>query len=78
MKQLKERYKGEIWLDYVITDDNKKSICHPAYRPRGQKNIGGSLPIDIPGPNWCANPTHRAKCVAVSFFGLCKGKMSAT
>ena len=79
MKQLKERYNGDIWLEYVITDDDtkmKKYISHPKYRPRGKTNIGGSLPLDIPEPKWYADPTHRAKCVAGSFFELCKGKKS--
>ena len=45
MKQLKTKYNGDIWLDDVITDDNtkmKKYITHPAYMPRGKKNIGGA------------------------------------
>ena len=61
MKQLKERHDGDIWLNYVITDDDtkmKKCISHPAYRPRGEKNIGGNLPIDIPELNWYADSTH--------------------
>ena len=71
MKQLQKRYNGNIWLEYVITDDDtkmKKYFNHPAYRPRGKKNIGGSLPADIPEPRWYADPTHRAKCVTGSFL----------
>lgn len=70
-----------MWLEYIITDDDtkiKKYISHPKYKPNGRKNIGGSLPVDIPEPNWYADPTHRAKCVAGSFFDLCKGKKSDT
>ena len=81
MKQLKERYNGNIWLEYIITDDDtnmKKYLTHPRYRPRGKTNIGGSLPLDIPEPKWYADPTHCAKCVAGSFFELAKGKKSDT
>ena len=79
MIQLQKKYNDEIYLDYIITDDDtkmKKYLTHPKYLPRGKKNIGGSLPIEIPQPNWYADPTHRAKCVAGSFFELCKGKKS--
>ena len=79
MKKIQKQYDGQIFLDYDITDDDtkmKKYITHPKYRPRGKKNIGGSLPVAIPEPNWYADPTHRAKCVAGSFFDLTKGKKS--
>ena len=56
----------------------KKYISHPKYWPNRRKNIGGSLPLDIPELNWYADPTHLAKCVAGSFFDLCKGKKSDT
>ena len=81
MKQLRDKANGEIYLDYVITDDDtkmKKIISHPEYKDRGWKNHGGSLPLDIPEPNWFADPTHRAKCVAGAFFEMTKGPMSDT
>ena len=56
----------------------KKYITHPHYKPRGWKNHGGSLPLDIPVPQWFADPTHRAKCVAGSFFEMTKGAKSDT
>ena len=77
MQQLEAKYEGAIYLDYVVTDDDtkmKKYLTHPKYRPKGKKNIGGQLPLSIPEPNWYADPTHRAKCVAGAFFELTKGK----
>ena len=81
LKKLRDKTNGEIYLDYVITDDDtkmKKFISHPEYKPRGWKNHGGSLPLDIPVPNWFADPTHRAKCVAGAFFETTKGPQSDT
>ena len=81
MQQLETKYNGAIFLDYVVTDDDtkmKKYLTHPKYRPNGKKNIGGQLPLSIPEPNWYADPTHRAKCVAGAFFELTKGKKSAS
>ena len=76
IKKLKERTNGEVYLDYIVTDDDtkmKKYITHAQYKERGWKNHGGSLPSDIPEPNWFADPTHRAKCVAGAFFEMTKG-----
>ena len=39
---------------------------------------GGSPPLDIPEPNWYANPIHQAKYVACTFFDLRKGPKSDT
>ena len=81
MLKLDKDYEGEIFLEYVITDDDTKMrsyIDHHKTKPRGKKNIGGSLPSHIPVPNWYADPTHRAKCVAGSFFDLTKGPKSET
>ncbi len=80
-KKLRDKTNGEIYLDYVITDEDtkmKKYISHPEYKARGWKNRGGSLPLDIPVPNWFADPTHRAKCVAGAFFEMTKGPQSDT
>ena len=80
MLELEAKYEGQIYLDYVVTDDDtkmKKFISHFKTRPRGKVNIGGCLPSTIPEPNWYADPTHRAKCVAGAFFELTKGRKSA-
>ena len=74
MKQLQDKANGEIYLDYVITDDDtkmKKIISHPEYKDRGWKNHDGSLPLDTPAPNWFADPTG-------AFFKMTKGPMSDT
>ena len=81
MRNLDKKYGGEIYLDTIVTDDDtkmKKFITHTKYKPRGWKNHGGSLPANIPEPKWFADPTHRAKCVAGSFFEMTKGPISAT
>ena len=81
MKRLNKKPNGEIFLDYVVTDEDtkmKKYTTHAEYKNRGWKNHGGSLPNDIPTPKWFADPTHRAKCVAGAFFEITKGAKSAT
>ena len=35
-------------------------------------------PPHIPEPKWFADPTHRAKCIAGSFFEMTKGPVSPT
>jgi len=81
MIETEAKYEGQIFLDYVVTDDDTKKkqiISHAKYFPNGKNNIGGCLPLSIPEPNWYANLNHRAKCVAGAFFELTKGNKSAT
>lgn len=35
-----------------------------------KRNIGCSLPVYIPEPNWYVDPTHRAKCLSGDLFDL--------
>jgi hypothetical protein len=45
--------------------------CHK--RQRGsKKKDAGLLPLEIPEPNFAADPTHRAKCAVGKVFGLRK------
>ena len=50
----------------------KKVMTHPCKLPRGKKNVGGRLPIQIPVPSWFADPNHRSKCVGNVMFELVK------
>ena len=70
MIKIEAKYEGHVFLDFVVMDDGTKmkKISHAKYRPNGKNNIGGCLPLSIPKPNWYADPTHRAKCVAGAFF----------
>ena len=45
---------------------------HPVTRPTCKKHIGGSLPKEIPVPEYFSDPTHRSKCVTEAFFELAK------
>ena len=75
MKRLHTMMSGSVYYEYIVSDDDttmKKYLTHPAKRPRGEVNIGGRLPREIPAPKWFADPTHRAKCVAGKFFNYNK------
>ena len=64
-----------VYYEYIVSDDDttmKKYLTHPEKRPRGEVNIGGRLPKEIPVPKWFADPTHCAKCVAGKFFNYNK------
>ena len=79
IKLMHAKYNGEYFLDTIVTDDDtkmKKCITHPAYKPRGWINHGGSLPLDVPVPIWFTNMTHRDKCVTCSFYEMSKGAKS--
>ncbi len=81
LKQLYDKYKKNVFVEIVVTDDDtkiKKYISYPQYAARGWVNHGGVLPRHIPEPIWFADPTHRAKCVAGVFFEMTKGKVSDT
>ena len=71
MKRLHTMISGCVYYEYIVSDDDttmKNYLTHPDKRPRGEVNIGGHLPKEIPVPKWFADPTHRAKCVAGKFF----------
>ena len=75
MKRLHTMMSGCVYYEYIVSDDDttmKKYLTHPEKRPRGEVNIGGRLPKEIPVPKWFADPTHRAKCVAGKFFNYNK------
>ena len=73
MKRLHKGMGGCVYYVYIVSDDDtsmRKYLPHPETRPTGKKNIGGYLPKEISVPEWVSDPTHRAKCVAGSFFEL--------
>ena len=77
MKRLYKMMSGSVYYEFIVSDDDttmKKYLTHPEKRPRGEKNIGGRLPKEIPVPTWFADPTHRAKCVAGKFFNYNKSE----
>ena len=77
MKQKPKKHRGEVFLEYVVIDDNtqiKKYISHPKYKPNGKNNIGGSLPDNISVPKQYVDPTRRSKSVAGAFLELTKEK----
>ena len=47
-------------------------MTYPSYAPNGWKSYGGCLPSHLIETKWFADPTYRAKCVAVVFFEMTK------
>ena len=80
-KKMHKKYDGKMYLHTIICDDDskmRKVMQHPYTKPNGKVNQGGDLPMEIPVPEWFADPNHRAKSVGNVMFELVKTNKEMT
>ena len=65
MKKLSENYKGRLFIEYIVSDDDSSMLSHLRHI-----DDGGKLPPNVPQPNFLTDPSHRIKTICSSIYKM--------